>query len=339
MKFKKTTVGKLIAAVLIICAAFNVTGCSDKPAVAEASVMNTVMRVSLYGTENQALEVIGTVRQADEKFSKTAPGSEIFALNHSMGAQYTVSEDTYSLIEETIQLADKTNGAFNPALGSVIELWGIGTDHEGVPGETSLSSALEKTDYTQIVLGENNAVSLRSTLMDLGAAVKGYALDLSKAELNRLRVESALVAIGGSIYAKGTKPDGAKYKVGIRDPYKESQDYFATIELEDMCVSTSGTYERGFYSGDKYYHHIFDPETGYPAENELVSVTVIDENGLLTDVYSTALFVMGLEEGLAFAEENGIAAIFVSKDKGVYLTDFVNCAFTITDDSYEIQER
>lgn len=335
---KKPILYKLLRAAAFICAALLLTGCAAKAVTEEASVMNTIMRVSLYGTQAQALDVIGVVKEADAKFSKTAPTSEIFALNHSMGTPYPVSEETYSLIEDIVEIADNTDGAYNPVLGAVIDLWGIGTEHEGVPGETSLNSALSKTDYTQIVLGEDNTVSLGNTQMDLGGAVKGYALDLVKSELNALGVDSAVVSIGGSVYAKGTKPDGAKYKVGIRDPYKESQDYFATIELEDACVSTSGTYERGFYAGDTYYHHIFDPQTGYPADNELISVTVIDENGLLTDIYSTALFVMGLDEGLAFAEQNGLAAVFVTYDKKVYLTKDIGYSFTITDDSYEIQE-
>lgn len=335
---KKETIHIIFLAAAFICAALLLGGCAAKAVTEEASVMNTIMRVSLYGTEDQALDVIDVVKEADDKFSKTAAASEIFALNHSMGTQHAVSEETYNLIENIVEIADKTHGAYNPALGTVIDLWGIGTEHQGVPGETSLSSALNKTDYKQIVLGENNTVSLGNTLIDLGGAVKGYALDLTRSELNALGVDSAVVSIGGSIYARGTKPDGAKYKVGIRDPYRESQDYFATIELEDACVSTSGTYERGFYAGDDYYHHIFDPKTGYPADNGLVSVTVIDPNGLNTDIYSTALFVMGLNEGFEFAEQNGIAAVFVTYDKKVYLTKDVGYAFTITDDEYEIQD-
>lgn len=335
---EKTTLNKLILSTLLICVILSLAGCAKKPVVAEASLMNTVMRVSLYGTQTQADEVIDTVMQIDNKFSKTAATSEIFALNHSMGAQYKVSDDTYSLIERIIKISNDTGGAFDPTLGAVVDLWGIGTERESVPSEDSLNSALSKTDYKQIVLNEENNISIGNTLLDLGGAVKGYALDLVAAKLNALGVDSAVVSIGGSVYAKGTKPDGAKYKVGIRDPYKEAQDYFATIELENSCVSTSGTYERGFYVGDKYYHHIFDPKTGYPVDNELISVTIISQDGLLTDVYSTALFVMGLENGFSFAKQNNIAAIFVTKDKDVYLTDAVNCAFTITDKSYEIKE-
>ena len=160
-----------------------------------------------------------------------------------------------------------------------------------------------------------------SALFELGGAVKGYALDRIAENLQQNNIESAVISLGGSIYAKGTKPDGSSYKIGIRDPYSGENDYMGTILLEGKFVSTSGIYERGFEKDGVWYHHIIDPKTGYPADNGIESVTVVADSGILSDIYSTALFVMGVETGIEFAQQNGLDVLYLTKNKEIVTTD------------------
>ena len=136
--------------------------------------------------------------------------------------------------------------------------------------------------------------------------------------------------LGGNIYAVGTN-EGKDWNIGIADP-DEPTDTVAAVAVHDLSVVTSGDYERYFEQDGVRYHHIFDPKTGYPAASGLRSVTVIDENSTRADALTTALFVMGADKGLAYCEENGIAAVFVTADKQVFTTSRVAdvCTFTFT---------
>ena len=140
-----------------------------------------------------------------------------------------------------------------------------------------------------------------------------------------------LATLGGNIGAYGENPvrDSGNWVVGIADP-DNNADYLATVEVRGLSVVTSGDYERYFEQDGKRYHHIFDPATGYPADSGLRSVTVIDEASTRADALTTALFVMGLEEGMAFCAANDIAAVFVTADKQVHVTDKVGAVCTFT---------
>lgn len=151
-------------------------------------------------------------------------------------------------------------------------------------------------------------------------------------------VSSAILSVGGSIYATGKKPDGGTYKIGIRDPDGGENDYMATLDLDGRFVSTSGIYERGFTENGKYYFHILDPKTGYPADTGLKAVTVICDSGLKSDIYSTALFVMGPEKGIAFAQQQGADALFLTNDKRVIMTDGFAEKYNLTIKNREYHE-
>jgi thiamine biosynthesis lipoprotein len=191
------------------------------------------------------------------------------------------------------------------------------------------------SDYTKIDVQDGSLVNANGAMLDLGGVVKGYALDSLKDNLDLMDAGPALVSLGGSIYARGTKPDGAPWTIGVRDPFGSDTDYMGTLELSDMCISTSGSYERGFTADGVYYHHIIDPATGYPVDNGLVSVSVMDESGIETDLYSTALFVMGAEKGVEFAREHEISALFITGDKKLYKTGAFADDFQLTDEGYE----
>ncbi len=306
--------------------------CAPKPQTSESFAMDTVVAQTVYAEDTSVISQNNqTLHQIENAMSKTLENSDVFALNQN--GETEISAETAYVLSLCLAEARKTGGAFDPALGAVIELWKFGTESAHVPDTTQLKDALARSGYSNVTVNGSN-IQTGGAQLDLGGAAKGYALDALRQNLEEANVSSALVAVGGSIYARGAKPDGSAWKVGIRDPYASAADYIATVDLENTCISTSGIYERGFEENGVWYHHIIDPQTGYPVDNGLISVSIIDKNGLLTDIYSTALFVMGPVDGPEFASENGIDAIFITENKEILLTDGFDHNFELKDKSY-----
>ena len=170
-----------------------------------------------------------------------------------------------------------------------------------------------------------------------------WALDAAAAVLKGKKT-SAVVSFGGSVLLFGQKPDGGPWTVGVRDPNGDEASYFATLSFalkadEAVFISTSGSYEKTFTENGKTYHHILDPKTGYPVENDLVSVTAVAEDGFLSDALSTALFVIGPgDEANALCKKYLTGAVFVHKDGTVSVTDGLADAFALTDGAaYRLQ--
>lgn len=285
--------------------------------------MDTVIRQTVYASDADVIiQNNDILREIENEMSKTINTSDVGKLNASQGQTVQISSDTVQVLMASLAEAEKTDGAFNPALGDVITAWGFGTDSVRVPDDQELTALLAATDYRKVTVEPaDNTANTGGMQIDLGGAVKGYALDRIAENLQQNNIESAVISLGGSIYAKGTKPDGSSYKIGIRDPYSGKNDYMGTILLEGKFVSTSGIYERGFEKDGVWYHHIIDPKTGYPADNGIESVTVVADSGILSDIYSTALFVMGVETGIEFAQQNGLDVLYLTKNKEIVTTD------------------
>ena len=136
----------------------------------------------------------------------------------------------------------------------------------------------------------------------------------------------------------GKNPTYDSWSVAVRDPRGDSSSYMGTLSLKSGVVSTSGDYERVLTVGDRKYHHILDPKTGYPADSGLISVTVVCDSGILSDALSTAAFVKGLKGGAELLESFGAEGVFIDKDKKVYVTDGLSDKFTLNGDGYELAE-
>ncbi len=205
--------------------------------------------------------------------------------------------DVSSAIALCERLKQKTDGAFDVYIGSLTALWDFDTDTPTVPSEASITAALQGDSY-----------------YDFGSVGKGFACDKA-CEVLRSNNKNGLVAVGGSLGAVGTKQDGSAFNIGVRDPYSaDAVEYMAILQLEDAFVSTSGSYEKYFISDGVTYHHILDARTGFPVQNELISVTVVADSGLLTDALTTACFCVGEEKALALLREYGCEGIIVTKD-------------------------
>ena len=302
--------------VFVILAALLLTGCSGTaPITQQTYAMDTLMTFTVWSKDGYYItEALSSLMdQLESEWSATDNKSIISKLNR--GETVELDDEQKAFLEQVEALSVRTRGAFDPKLYSVSEAWGFFGGDTKVPSAEMLETALKDEKW------------------DLGAAVKGYAGQQAGALLEELGVERALLNLGGNVQTFGQKKDGSPWQIGIEDP-DGSQVNLGVLSVEGTAsIVTSGDYERYIELDGKRYHHIMDPETGCPAESGLRSVTVISRDGLTADALSTALFVMGLEEGAEFwRESDDFEAVFVLTTGEIYATEGANlsgCEFEV----------
>ena len=326
-----------LAALLLTIFALSLTACGETAAESETRTvyaMDTVMNLTVYG-ENAAAALESAEKELhtlDEAvLSRTAGGSELYALNASNGETVECGADDIlpALIETALTISDATDGAFDPTLAPVLDAWGFTKDERRVPSADELKELLSHTGCGKVAL-EKTADGWTVTLLDgaqldLGGIAKGYAGNAVRTVLAELNVTSAVIDLGGDVGLLGAKPDGSDWRVAVKDPADPSK-FLGVLTAADTFVVTSGIYERGFEENGVRYHHIIDPKTGKPAESGLVSVTVVCGDGAWADALSTSCFVLGEAGSLALrdtlaAEKNlRIELILVTDDGHVRYT-------------------
>ncbi|MGH4118515.1 FAD:protein FMN transferase [Clostridium sp.] len=318
---------------------------NTKPVEKKIYMMGTIIDLKVYGknAEEATEKAIKRVEEIENKMSVNIETSEISKLNTKAGVSgEKLSADTYSVIEKAVQYSKLTEGAFDPTIEPIVKLWGIGTDAERVPSVDEITEKLKLVDYKDIILdGGNSTAQLKRTnqAIDLGAIAKGYTADEIKGILLENKISSAIINLGGNIYAMGNKEDGAKWNIGIQNPLDERGKYLGTVTVSDKSVVTSGNYERFFMVGTKRYHHIFDPKNGYPSENGIISTTIISDKSIDGDVLSTSTYIMGINKAQKLVESiEGVEAIFITDDKKIYVTSGIKDSFKLTGKGFTYEE-
>ena len=310
-----------LAALLLTIFALSLTACGETAAESETRTvyaMDTVMNLTVYG-ENAAAALESAEKELhtlDEAvLSRTAEGSELYALNASNGetVEYGADDILPALIETALTISDATEGAFDPTLAPVLDAWGFTKDERRVPSADELEELLGHTGCGKVAL-EKTADGWTVTLLD------GAQLDL-----------------GGDVFVMGRKTDGSDWRIAVKDP-ADTESYLGVVSAADKFIVTSGVYERYFEENGVRYHHILDPKTGCPAESGLVSVTVLCENGAWADALSTACFVLGPDGALALRDDladqgTDFELILATDDGRVLYTDGLADAFTPNDES------
>ncbi len=297
----------------------------------QSYVFGTLVDISIYGeSDSQAQEISNQIirefQDLHNRLHAWRP-SELNAINHAFAQGDTpvsIKSDLSAMIQDATRLSVQSNGAFNPAIGGLIEEWGFHHD-EFAPkkvDENKLASLVKANPQMSDIVLENGSVFSKNPAvqLDLGGYAKGYALDIALVELQKLGVKNALVNIGGNIIALGKHGD-KPWRVGIQHPRKPNA--IAALDLESgWAIGTSGDYQRYFKLDGKRYCHIIDPATGYPVQGvQAVTVLIPPQNnaGTLSDVDSKPIFIakpenraqaaknMGVENYLVIESENKIS--------------------------------
>lgn len=322
--------GTIKTGVLLISAgllsAILLSGCTTLPKSESLTMtgtyFDTVVQIEVWGADQDMIEHCRKMCETYEQMlSATIETSEISKINNADGEPVSVSDDTAELIEKGIEYGEISGGLFDITIAPASGLWNF-TDNEDktLPDPDELAEAVSHIDYRCVHVDGNTVVLTDpEAQIDLGGIAKGYIADRLKEYLEGEGIEHALIDLGGNMLALGGRYDGTDFRIGLQKPFAETGTAMAALSINDQSVVTSGDYERYFEKDGVIYHHILDPATGYPVQNDLDQVTIISDRSVDGDALSTTCFAMGLEDGLELIRSlDGVEAIFVTKDGEIH---------------------
>jgi thiamine biosynthesis lipoprotein len=344
---------------------FLLTVCSGPPRPQTEFVLGTVCVINLYesGSDRLYSRIFSRIREIDRIMS-AFPGefediindndiseggaastlvSGALAINRQAGiAPVKVRADLIEVLEAALRYAEISGGAFDPTIGPLVKLWGIGTDTQRVPADDEISAMLELVDFRDLVIDRDQGTAFlrrKDMKLDLGAIAKGYAADEAARIAKEGKVKHGIIDLGGNILAMDWRGKDGKvlipWRIGLQNPQNTRGEYIGVLAVHDASVVTSGVYERYFESDGKRYHHILSTTNGYPVDNGLLSVTIVTERSIEADALSTAVFALGFEHGKALIDSIPNAqAVFVFSDMSVKITEGLSGYFTLTNDEF-----
>lgn len=358
MKKKWPFILALLSVLLIAMTACGNSDASDKeakinkdPYSDEQFLLGTYVQVKIYddGKEDVLKKAFARVKELGDAITINQSGSEVDEINANAGVKpVKVSDDVYYLIKRAYEYSQDSKGGFDMAIGAITQLWRIGFDDARKPAQSEIDAALKLVDYHKVKLDDKNKtvyLEEKGMKIDLGAIAKGYITDEVVKVLKDNGVTTAIVDLGGNVYVLGHSPRGedTPWTVGIQDPNQSRGTILGTIHEKNKTLVTSGIYERYLEVDGVKYHHLFDPKTGYPFDNDIAGVTIITDKSINGDGLSTAVFSMGVKNGLDYVEntlKDGTNAIFVTKEDKVYVTKDIEDEFKLSDDSpYTMGDR
>lgn len=300
------------------------TGCGQKiPQTGYRMCFDTIVSITIYDDKYTDLlnDLLSECDKYELIFSKTNPNSELYKLNTSISNgcnSIQISPILYDAI--SIGKHYSYDNALNIGLGSTISLWDFKSDSKNIPDDSLIKEALLHTDISSISLSDDYTISSTDSKLsiDLGAIAKGYIGNELRKSIISSGCENAIVSLAGNVILIGDNY-GKGYEVGIQKPFGKQGELITTVHASNTCVVTSGIYERCFTKNDKLYHHIIDPQTGYPVDNELSSVTIICEDSLKADILSTYVLALGKEKGTKYlSSQKDVSAILITKDNEIF---------------------
>lgn len=340
---------KLSLILIFVMCTILFSGCSKstsnpEPLSKTELVIGTVCTITLYDHQDEKIinKAFDRLSELEDILSINKTGTELDEVNNNAGIKpVKVTQDTLNVVKKGLEYSKISNGALDITVGPLVKLWGIGTDSARVPSEEELDIAKSLIDYNLLQIDEdNNTIYLEKEgmIIDLGAIAKGYAADEVAKILKDNKVNNAIIDLGGNILALGEKSDGSPWKVGIQNPEKARNDTIGFVSVKDKSIVTSGVYERHFEADGHNYHHILNPDSGFPYENEILGVSIISDKSIDGDSLSTTLFALGIEKGLELVNNTpGVDALFITKDHNLYLSEGFNEIFTLTNNEYTIK--
>lgn len=322
---------------------------SKTPVSRTETLLHTAVQIQVFHEgeviEEAMEEVFNYMEEMELQFSTNLEGSDVYRINQAAGEEaVVVDEETFAVIKQALKIAEQSEGKFDVTIGAVTNLWQIGSENARKPDDEEIEAALDLIDYQKVTLNEEDlTVKLeeKGMVLELGGISKGYIGGRVRDILASYGVTTAIINLGGNVVVMGTSPGNDEgWNVGVQDPDENRGQVVGTQRVTDGAIVTSGIYERFLEVDGVKYHHILDPKTGYPLDNEISGVTVFAQTSFEGDSYSTALFLFGIEEGIEFVEAiDGLEAVFIDKNHGVHLTSGIKDTFELTNEEYHLNEQ
>lgn len=324
---------------LLLTLAITISGCTktipkidnNQPAFISKStfLLNTSITINLYDIQDEKLinGCFDLIADYENIYSRTAKTSEVYQINHGLsphqGLTYPISSELTSLLQYGLDYSRLSGGAFDITVAPLTSLWDFTSLNPVIPPKDEIKKALSYVGYQNVTLIDNKVTFSKEGMgLEFGAIAKGYIADRVKDYLLANGVKSAIINLGGNILCLGSKPDGSPFTIGIQKPFADRNETIALMDISDLSVVSSGIYERFFSLDQTIYHHILNPQTGYPYENDLISVTIISKASVDGDGLSTSCFALGLEDGLSLINSlTDTYAVFITKDYKIYYSD------------------
>ena len=362
---------------LLIVFAFLLAACAKPPQMQVEFALGTICEINLFEGGNDQLysRIFARINEIDRTMSAFSgeyqdigggiasnalvdPGSReaaaiqsvtealvsgVVAINENAGVEpVKVRADLIHVLERALHYAELSDGAFDPTVGPLVRLWGIGSEKQRIPYNDEIEAALDLVGWRDLVIDREAGTAFlrrKGMALDLGAIAKGYAADEAVRLAGEGKVKRAIINLGGNIVAMGWR-DSKKslpWRIGVQDPLHERGSYIGVLMVNDASVVTSGVYERFFEEGGRRYHHLLSTADGYPVDNGLSSVTIITEKSIEADALSTVAFTLGFEKGSEIINSiPGIEAVFVFHDGRVHVTGNRGEFFKLTNDDFVI---
>lgn len=308
-------------------------------------LLGTVVTIKIYDNDKEDVleSAFERIEELEEQISAEKQESLVNEINKNAGIRpIKVSKDIYRLIESGKQHSQLANGLFDISIGPLTQLWHIGFPDARKPEQHEIDHVLPLVNYENIELNKQNQtvyLTEKDMKLDLGAIAKGFITDEVVTVLKEAGVTSAIIDLGGNIYAYGQNPSGDQWFIGIQDPFSARGNIVGKIQQENKSIVTSGIYERYLEIDGMKYHHLLNPNDGYPFNNDIAGITIITSSSTDADALSTAVFAKGIKEGMEYVERfEDTEAIFIDHNKNVYITSGIKGKFTLTNDQFVIKE-
>ncbi len=325
--------------ILLLACLCGLTACAPaKPAEANIFAMDTYMAFVAYGdqAEKALYDSVKNVQAIEDLLSRTKQTSEVFQLNENGAA--ALSSEARFVLQTALQHSGETGGLFDVTVAPLVELWNITGETPHIATDEEIAALLGAVGAEHVHIGGDTVTLDEGTAIDLGGIGKGYAGDVVANTMRQYGVTGGTASLGGNVVVVGTKPDGKLWTVAIQDP--ASTDYACMLTLTDCAVVTSGGYQRYFTAEDgTVYHHILDPRTGKPADSDLVSVSIVCDSSTRADAYSTAVYIMGETDAIAFWQSyRNFDMVLITADGRLLYTPGLADKITFTEGAaYEAQ--
>lgn len=285
--------------------------------------MNTYYRIKIRTNKPNNLlhnSIKEELQRINAEMSVFDSMSELSQLNRDdSGAWIELSPRLSEVMRDSYKAYDESRGYFDPTVGKLVDLWGFGSaKNRKLPTAEEIKEALKSTGFNKLRYNEDFSKVQKTnadSYINLSALAKGYAVDQIAKLLSNMGYTDYIVEIGGEIKAKGNRGEKETgWNIAIAEPNTETAKNAYVVALKNYAVATSGDYRNFFYYNDKRYSHTISPKDGYPVEHNLASVTVFNKSCMHADAMATAIMAMGEKKGLAFANNNNLAAVLFVRE-------------------------